>query len=228
MDKSFQKSIDQFVVGFWRLILQRSMLQGQNRWRFITYQINMKTIQAQFEYLKSQPSDITIWKKTDYFWYDVSSTGDVYSLKSGKILKKQTDRQWYSVLNIRVNWKIISIKLHRLVAHTFIVNIEDKPCVNHINWNKSDNRVENLERVTYKENENHSWKTLWKKPTWYWKTWIHHPISKQIWQYDLNWKLLKVRNWSWDIQRSLWINYKYISDYCLWKIKSKNFIWKYL
>jgi len=79
-----------------------------------------------------------------------------------KILKLNCGRKtgyMYFDLGYR-NAKLV----HRIIADVFIENIFKKPCVNHINGIKSDNRVENLEWVTYSENEKHSYDVLNKKP----------------------------------------------------------------
>lgn len=57
-------------------------------------------------------------------------------------------------------------KIHRLVAEYFIPNPMNKPCVNHINGNKLDNRVENLEWCTVQENTTHSYANKLQRNWW--------------------------------------------------------------
>lgn len=99
------------------------------------------------------------WKKVD--GTDgrilVSDQGRVKSLlRDGRILKPTLDENGYLRLKITLDRKPISYKVHRMVASAFIPNPNNLPQVNHINGNKTDNSVSNLEWVTNKENAAHA------------------------------------------------------------------------
>ena len=99
--------------------------------------------------------------------YRVSTKGEVYSEISGKILKQfyrgsRPDNK-YLVINLCENNKQKTVGVHRLVAQAFIPNPNNLPCVNHIDGNKDNNCVENLEWCTYSENNYHAFRTGLKK-----------------------------------------------------------------
>lgn len=97
--------------------------------------------------------------------YKVSNLGEVYSMKTGKVLKKHTDRYGYLYVGVYINSKLKFKKVHRLVAMAFLDNYSDSLQVNHKNENKTDNRVENLEMCDNKYNCNYgSRKTALSKP----------------------------------------------------------------
>lgn len=97
-----------------------------------------------------------IWKTcTDYDMYEVSNLGKVRNKNTGRILK-QSNRGGYMRLSLQNNQTSKScVSVHRLVAKEFIENLENKPQVNHIDKNRSNNIVSNLEWTTAKENNVH-------------------------------------------------------------------------
>lgn len=170
-----------------------------------------------------------IWRDIPNFegHYQVSNLGRVKSLyfRNGqgiipnreKILTPLNSRGYLRVRLCECAVRNL-FSVHRLVAETFIPNAENKPCVNHINGIKTDNRVENLEWCTYSENEQHSRYVLGKQPI----------NKKKVNQYDLEGNFIKQYESIADAGKSLNKKYSLISTCCSGKIKTAyGYKWKF-
>ncbi len=98
------------------------------------------------------------WKTITDTNYEISDQGNVRHVNKNTTLTQGLNNG-YKQVTLRLNGKSKIVAVHRLVATEFLGNDEGKATVNHINGNKIDNRLANLEWSTQKENVHHSMKT---------------------------------------------------------------------
>lgn len=120
---------------------------------------------------------IEVWKPVVGYeeLYEVSNMGNVRSVDKttrdgrfwkGRQLRKHYAGSGYVQTVLSVDGVYRHEYIHRLVANAFIPNPDNKPEVNHINGDKNNNSVENLEWVTKSENGLHSFRVLGRKPSY--------------------------------------------------------------
>lgn len=115
------------------------------------------------------------WKSVKNYegLYEVSTLGRVRSIGKSflmnnhgtmcmvkiqpKILEQRYHTAGYLLVNINKHKNQKTVRVHRLVAETFLPNPENKPFVNHKNGKKDDNRLDNLEWTTPSENNKHAY-----------------------------------------------------------------------
>ena len=94
------------------------------------------------------------------FLYEINEDGILRNVKSKKVINGYIEKNGY--VRVRIENKclngVIRTTIHRLVAEAFIPNPENKPFVNHIDLDKQNNSVTNLEWVTHSENMKHAYK----------------------------------------------------------------------
>lgn len=98
-----------------------------------------------------------IWKEIQGYeiLYEVSNKGRVRNKKTNRILKCSLGTTGYPQVHLRKNSKPSTYLVHRLVAQAFLFNGNNLPEVNHIDEDKTNNDVTNLEWCTSKQNANH-------------------------------------------------------------------------
>lgn len=157
--------------------------------------------------------------------YLVDKKGNIYNKKQ-KLLK-QSLSHGYKLVSLNAK----KMRVHRIVAMTFIPNPTNKSCVNHKNGIKTDNRVENLEWCSYAENNLHAYRVLGKKPVinkpFLGKFGKEHNKSKLIIQIK-NDKIINCFYGANEAERKTKINRRHINECCNNKRKTAGgFSWKF-
>lgn len=97
--------------------------------------------------------------------YEVDTEGNVFNKKGNKLKPVPRGQGKYSSVNLKLRpYNYPARYIHRLVAQAFIPNPENKYSVNHIDGNRLNNNVENLEWATGTEQNNHAFATGLKLP----------------------------------------------------------------
>lgn len=168
--------------------------------------------------------------------YMISNFGRVKSLPTyennqysmcEKILKPIEYSNGYCVVSLRKKRYLV----HRLVATHFLLPIKDKLQINHIDGNKTNNRVDNLEWVNASENLKHAYKMGLKYPSIKQKRamgLVNRNKRKKV-NMLLNGVSLKIFNSITEAEQYLKVNRSHISDVCKGKRrKTLGFEWEYV
>lgn len=156
--------------------------------------------------------------------YEVSTDGRVRTIQhvtnghtfpSRDLTVSVYKSQRYARVRLYKDGKSKDILVHRIVAETFIPNPDNKPQVNHINGNKFDNSVGNLEWCTASENQKHAFKTGLKD--------IEDTIKKtrkKVLQLDMSGNTIREWRSMSDAARELGLQVSNISHCCKGRIGS--------
>ena len=163
-----------------------------------------------------------IWKDIkDYEgMYQVSSEGRVKSLKYGeeKILKNNKNNSGYLSVSLSKDGKRKTYSIHRLVAQAFISNPNNLLEINHIDEDKTNNRVENLEWCTKQYNNNYGTKNERAAER----------NTKRILQFTKEGEFIKKWDSTMQIERELGFNGGNITKCCKGKCKlTYGYKWRY-
>ena len=176
-----------------------------------------------------------IWKDVPGYvgLYQISNYGRVKSVfrneicgnmnrkRNEKILKPSLRKRYYFV-SLSKNGIKYNAVIHRLVAAAFIPNPDNKPCIDHIDGDRTNNHADNLRWVTAKENSNN-----YNAPNTYKGKKINKG-GKAVLQYDLEGNFIKEWVTTMEIQRQLNYHRSNISNCCNGLVKTAyNYIWRY-
>lgn len=185
--------------------------------------------------------DIEIWRDIPEYegLYQASNLGRIRSLDRfvnasygkrlvrSQIIRQSVNNDYFYVVISKFDISV-HLKVHQLIARAFIPNVENKPYVNHIDGNRQNNRVENLEWVTKSENAIHAYRVLGRKSSASGPNSINKLKSKPVSQYSKEGIFIKEWGSICDVSRDLGIPTGNISKCCMGNRNyAGGFKWKY-
>lgn len=166
-----------------------------------------------------QLSDKTEWREVkEYNHYEVNQFGEIRHKIRKKILKPRINNG-YQYVNFKINGKNINFSVHRIVANAFIPNPNGYTEVNHKDYNRSNNCVDNLEWVSSSQNKYHAFLKEENKKS----------RGKAVNQYTKEGILIKTFDTITEAAQILGCCVAAISNCCLKRTKtSQGFLWSFV
>ena len=166
-----------------------------------------------------QLSDKTEWREVkEYNHYEVNQFGEIRHRIRKKILKPRINNG-YQYVNFKINGKNINFSVHRIVANAFIPNPNGYTEVNHKDYNRSNNCVDNLEWVSSSQNKYHAFLKEENKKS----------RGKAVNQYTKEGILIKTFDTITEAAQALGCCVAAISNCCLKRTKtSQGFLWSFV
>jgi len=155
-----------------------------------------------------------IWKKlkSPYDKYEISNYGNIKNTKNDYIFSKRINDSGYHRIVLSSKNKLKNFLVHRIVAEYFMINFNNTLCINHIDGNRMNNNISNLECLSIKENNNRKVFPIYGRK------------SRSVCQYDKDFNLIKTWNRIKDITN---ISKKGLFDAIKSKKLYKGYYWKY-
>lgn len=166
-----------------------------------------------------QPSVEKEWRTVkEYDRYEVNQFGEIRHKKRKQILKPRLNSGGYGYVAFNIDGQRKNFAIHKIVANAFIPNPNGYTEVNHKDYNRLNNQVDNLEWIDSSQNKIHAYKKIEN----------HISRGKEVEQYTKTGEYVKTYNTVTDAAKAVGCCVAAISNCCLGRTKtSMGFQWRF-